>query len=506
VRLVDESMRASVLVEPQLRFGFGQSSANPKHGLFLFGPLREHGNPTEIRCGVIGTPTGLRAFRSWTERIQRSIPATTESNVNVFFPGFKEIFNCNWPTDPAAEISLSGATIAAALHRSDRHDAIHATVGLFANAIDAYLRDEDRRVDLWFVVIPDVVFELGRPRSVLPTANRIESDQFMNARLAKRLMREPSLFVEDMQAANTYLYQVDFHNQLKARLIRCRAITQVIRESTFGSDQPNSRRRMQDDASIAWNLSVSSFYKAGGRPWRLKDIREDVCYVGLVFKHDNRGDDLSYACCGAQMFLTSGEGMVFKGLPGQYYSPKSREFHLSGEQASQIGTRVIEAYRAQTGKLPKELFIHGRTRLNDEEWNGFLSSMPEGVKLSGVRISRSDEFKLYRPGRMPVLRGTVAMESDNVGFLWASGFVTELETYPGWEVPNPLRIEVCRGDSPIETVVADVFQLTKLNFNACIFGDGLPVTLRFADAIGEILTAAPASDIPDTPLPFRHYI
>jgi hypothetical protein len=37
-------------------------------------------------------------------------------------------------------------------------------------------------------------------------------------------------------------------------------------------------------------------------------------------------------------------------------------------------------------------------------------------------------------------------------------------------------------------------------------GDGLPVTLRFADAIGEILTAAPESDIPETPLPFRHYI
>lgn len=37
----------------------------------------------------------------------------------------------------------------------------------------------------------------------------------------------------------------------------------------------------------------------------------------------------------------------------------------------------------------------------------------------------------------------------------------------------------------------DVLNLTKLNFNACIYGDGLPVTLRFADAVGEILTAGP---------------
>src|SRR5688572_10738449 len=107
-----------------LRFGFGQSSANPKHGLFLFGPLRENTNPTEIRCGVIGTPDGLRAYRSWVERIQRPIPATSASNVNVFFPGFRELFNCGWPAKPAAEITVSPSTIGAAIHRSDRHEAV----------------------------------------------------------------------------------------------------------------------------------------------------------------------------------------------------------------------------------------------------------------------------------------------------------------------------------------------------------------------------------------------
>jgi len=497
---------ASILPEPVLGFGFGQSSTNPKHGLFLFGPLREHNNPTELRCGVIGTPNGIRAYRSWAERMQRPIPAAAESKVNIFFPGFREVFNCSWPSKPAAEIPVGAATVGAAIHRTDRHDAVHTTVGLFSNAINTFLRDEDQRIDLWFVVIPDEVFDLGRPQSRLPTSERVQSDRPMNARLARRLLREPSLFQEDMIAAQTYLYQVDFHNQLKARLIKSRAITQVIRESTLVSDQGTSRRRMQDHASIAWNLSVSSFYKAGGRPWRLGKVRDGVCYVGLVFKHDARGPDLTYACCGAQMFLTSGEGMVFKGVPGPYYSPLTREFHLSKEQAFCIGSRVITAYREQTGHDPSELFIHGRTRFNEDEWAGFQQAVPENVELCGVRITRSDDFKLYRPGRMPVIRGTMTIESSSVAYLWTSGFVPELETYPGWEVPNPLRIEMCRGSSKIDLVVTDVFQLTKLNFNACIYADGLPVTLRFADAIGEILTAAPDSDIPETPLPFRHYI
>ena len=34
-----------------------------------------------------------------------------------------------------------------------------------------------------------------------------------------------------------------------------------------------------------------------------------------------------------------------------------------------------------------------------------------------------------------------------------------------------------------------ILGLTKLNYNACIYGDGEPVTLRFSDTIGDILTA-----------------
>jgi hypothetical protein len=68
-----------------------------------------------------------------------------------------------------------------------------------------------------------------------------------------------------------------------------------------------------------------------------------------------------------------------------------------------------------------------------------------------------------------------------------------------------LTIEIARGNADIEQVMADVLGLTKLNYNACIYGDGVPVTLRFADTVGEILTAAPRTeDLP--PLPFRYYI
>src|SRR5205823_4673289 len=60
----------------------------------------------------------------------------------------------------------------------------------------------------------------------------------------------------------------------------------------------------------AWCL-----YFKGARlqPWQLADVRPGVCYVGLVFKMDPSPPDEGEACCAAQMFLNSGNGVVFRG-------------------------------------------------------------------------------------------------------------------------------------------------------------------------------------------------
>jgi hypothetical protein len=71
-------------------------------------------------------------------------------------------------------------------------------------------------------------------------------------------------------------------------------------------------------------------------------------------------------------------------------------------------------------------------------------------------------------------------------------------------VPNPITVDIVRGDADLEVVLADLMGLTKLNFNSATFSDGLPVTLRFADLVGEIPTAGP-TDI-KAPLPFKFYI
>ena len=71
-------------------------------------------------------------------------------------------------------------------------------------------------------------------------------------------------------------------------------------------------------------------------------------------------------------------------------------------------------------------------------------------------------------------------------------------------MPRALFVEISGGEAPIETGLHDVLGLTKLNYNSCRFADGTPVTLKFADAVGEVLISGPS--VPNAPLPFRHYI
>lgn len=102
------------------------------------------------------------------------------------------------------------------------------------------------------------------------------------------------------------------------------------------------------------------------------------------------------------------------------------------------------------------------------------------------------------------MRGNAYVIDNRSAYLWTVGFVPKIQSALSMEVPNPLFIEINKGEADINQVLKDIMALTKLNYNACIYADGEPVTLRFADKIGEILTAS--TEIKTPPLAFKYYI
>jgi hypothetical protein len=493
--------------EPALAFGFGQTAEHPKDGLFLYGPPAFSQNPARMDIGVIGTQQGVARYERWVKSLGSAIapPEKGKEENKMMWPGFQAVFGVPWPVKPFTTCIIDGQELSRRIRVEDRHEAIFKAVNIYAEALRKYLREEEARPQLWFAVLPEEVFKYGRPKSVVPRHQR-EKSTSIGKRAAKSILQNGSLFAEEVEAAAIYEYELNFHNQLKARLLDTGEVIQVVRETTLAPDEFNegNRRSLQDPASVAWNLSTTSFYKAGGRPWRIADIRDGVCYVGLVFKRIDNAKGRDNACCGAQMFLSTGEGFVFKGAVGPWYSEADNTFHLRKDKAAELMNLVVKAYKDIHGQPPRELFIHGQIRFEADEWAGFSSTVPDCTKLVGVRIRRQNEIKLYRYGSKPVLRGTAIIVSDRMAYLWTAGFTPRLETYPGREVPNPLTVDIVKGDADLEQVLSDLMALTKLNFNSAVFSDGLPVTLRFADLVGEILTAGPNEAT--APLPFKFYI
>ncbi|WP_081295619.1 TIR domain-containing protein [Rhizobium leguminosarum] len=514
--------------EPAVVVGHGQRSLDPREGLMLFGPVEFNRNPREVRVGVVGAPEGIELFKKWCARFASPVlPSDGGGPRQVPFPGFDAVFGAVWLKEPVAARPVSRTDLLNAIRISERHEAVSKAVDLVVAEIHNASVEDDTLVDIWFVVIPEEVFLLGRPNSRVPLAKANPPALLLSKRAATRFTKaSPSLFEEDNAAAEIFSYHTDFHHQLKNRLLGLKAVTQLFRESSiiqtlsepapsvplteddddFDDDDQFGNRRMQAPLDVSWNIAAASFFKAGGRPWRVSTAREGVCYVGMVFKQDPSRRD-SNACCGAQLFLESGDGIVFKGAMGPWYSSDTKQFHLSETEATKLVQKALGSYHAEHGSFPREVFIHGRTYFSQEELRGFQAAVPTGttISITGVRITRNSDLKLFTYRDTPVLRGTSLIVSPRLAFLWTSGFIPYLGTYQGRETPNPLRIELCgQSSADIKTVLADIMTLTKMNFNSAIFADGFPVTMRFADAIGDVLMATGDREIP--PLPFRHYI
>ncbi len=502
-----------LLPEPTLTFGFDQDLNDPRDGLTLFGPFDSKG-VFGVSYGVVGTIEGIEFFREWVNKIQRSLAEKEGTNLWIPFPGFEAAFGIHFPPTAVAEKVVDSNILVETLTEKDSFQRVHNAVGLYVNEILEFYKKADASVKIWFVVSPEQLFTTCRPQSkpLDSTMNISKRIIRMRKNRAHQLKMGQSLLFEDqLQDYEAYEFDSDFRRQLKAKLImeKVNDPIQIIRETTlapefFTDDEGEPLRELQPDSQVAWNLSSTIFYKIGGKPWKLHGVRKGVCYLGMVYKKMDDDPTSRSACCAAQMFLDSGDGVVFNGAVGPWKSPEGEDYHLSPSAAVNIIQKALSAYKEICGTKPKEIFIHGKTYFDDNEWQGFTKTGDESIRIVGVRI-RKGLLQLFRDGEYPILRGSALIEHSRKGYLWTTGYIPRIASAPITNVPYPLSVEIVQGDADIFTVLKDVLALTKLNYNACHFADGMPITLNFADKIGDILTSAPIEK--DTaPLPFKFYI
>jgi hypothetical protein len=88
---------------------------------------------------------------------------------------------------------------------------------------------------------------------------------------------------------------------------------------------------------------------------------------------------------------------------------------------------------------------------------------------------------------------------------WPEKPVAVIQDIKQQEIDETIRIQNRqRGECDLRGVLSDVLGLTKINFNSCLFNDRMPVTIRFANEVGDVLISAPMDGEPR--LPFKFYI
>lgn len=500
---------ATVLGEPTLEFGYGQELQDPRNGLALFGPYdRDHaGRPGNISYGVVGTAEGIARFRRFAETLSQPIvPEHHDPQLWRPFPGFEAAFNANWPTEPAWTYEVNEEVLEKSVHHGDAHRRAYETAGLYFQAL-RIAKQKDEHFGLFFCVLPDVVYRNCRPHSTVKKRDRTTPRPASDERRLRESGQASLLGDYDTEM---YQYSVDFRRQLKARALKYGIPLQIVRETTLRpTDKPGGwggTRRLTPHSDRAWNLSTAAYYKAGGKPWRLASARDGVCYVGLAFRQTETSTNSRSACSAAQMFLDTGDGVVFKGQEGKWFSPKSKQFHLDASAAEDLLSGVLKRYQELEGKQLTEVFLHSRSSIDEEEFAGYERAVPSGTKVVGIRVrrERGTGIKLYRDGNYPVMRGTLWLHGNNTAFLWGSGFTPATTSYRGTETPVPVRIDLQHGEGDIERIARDIFGLTKLNYNACQVGKNVPITIGFSDKVGEILIGNRA--IAEARPQFKYYI
>lgn len=485
-------MRCIVLEEPELEFGANGRHIDPRFGIATHGPLDAGTNraPERIRVGIVGPESAVSGIRNWLTTAREPIsakPAKYEKQTSLFpsFPGFDtdHTFRSVLVFDERAMRSVSRRVI-------DRLPRMTPSVAARA-AVDAYLEEID-----WLAnnQTCDVII-CARPEGLdEPPAGTFPSGEDTG---------------EYVEIEDSPELRPDFHDQLKAQALRYAAPLQIIRPRTWNdpSKPPKGvkRRAVQDEATRAWNLHTALYYKAGGRPWRLIRSYADTtsCYLGVSFYRASGGDSLHTSV--AQLFNERGEGVVVKGGPAAIRKD-DRQPHLTQEDAHQLVSAALDAYRKEHGNYPARLVIHKSSRFVDDERAGF-NGAAEDATIDLVELawlSQNDPIRLFRTGTHPPLRGTFVSLANDRHMLYTKGSIDFYGTYPGMYIPAPLAIRPVHISQAPEQLAAEILSLTKLNWNHSQLDGHLPITLHAAAKVKAILRHLPADTV--AARPYAHYM
>lgn len=106
---------------------------------------------------------------------------------------------------------------------------------------------------------------------------------------------------------------------------------------------------------------------------------------------------------------------------------------------------------------------------------------------------------------VPPLRGTLIHGEQSPAFLYTTGFIQALGTYPGSTVPCPVEFSWSKKSSTIKLLAKDILALSRLDWNNSDYCKAKPVTISVSQMVGDILAESSSKKI-DPPASYSFYM
>lgn len=469
-------MKLSRFDEPVLEFG-SSGHVDIRFGLMNYAPLdfATDTAPKQIRVGVVGSAETIEGVREWLEKCRTEIPAKKSRQPNLFprFPGFNPdcAFQSQLVLDCSLEREIPRNRIEEVVRTPATDELVVEAVRAFTDAVRFLL--EKRPPDVLVCAVPE---------AFLKAIDTQDDDSDLEDESAKQQQQEGP--------------RLDFHHLLKAR---CMALpgsrpVQIVLPATY---DPSKRRRrssnrrefrpLQDEATRAWNFHTALYYKAGGVPWRLREdpTKLTTCFVGVGFFRTLDRERISTSV--AQVFNERGNGVVVRGGPASI-SKDDRQVHLDENGAYTLMERALRQYEDEHYTRPARVVVHKTSTHNEAESEGFRRAIEEfHVHSYDLLCVRKSFTRLFREGEYPPLRGTMLTLDAYSQILYTRGSVDFFATYPGMYMPRSLLIGCDRIEQTPKYLAEEILALTKMNWNVTQFDGGVPITVRAARQVGDIL-------------------
>ena len=172
MKFKEPSLLVDHLEEPFLDFRFGQQSHHPKDGLFLYGPHAAGRKIQDVRIGIVATARGMKLFRAWGKRLFDGIkvpppgPREKQDRLHLAdFIGLEETFGITFDPEGCSELQVDEERIERATRIENKHEAVDSVAEIYTDRVKKFRRNEERTIDVWLFVVPEMVYERCRPKS-----------------------------------------------------------------------------------------------------------------------------------------------------------------------------------------------------------------------------------------------------------------------------------------------------------------------------------------------------